>query len=160
MNVIKQLFKQQKTTLLAGIGAAICITGLSFISSQANALWLMAPFGATMVILFSLPTSPLAQPRNIIMGHVITAAIGLMVAYFFGVNELTLGLAVGLSIIVMMLTHTIHPPAGANPLVIMLAGENWSFLVTPVASGALAIVCFGYLYHRNITGQQYPQKWF
>jgi CBS-domain-containing membrane protein len=160
MKTINNIFVQLKITLLAGIGASGCITGLSFISSQANAIWLMAPFGATMVILFGLPSSPLAQPRNIILGHVITAAIGLIVAYFFGVNEMTLGLAVGLSVIAMMLTNTIHPPAGANPLVIMLAGESWSFLITPVATGALTIVCFGYLYHRTISRQQYPQKWF
>jgi CBS-domain-containing membrane protein len=160
MKIAQKLPEQQKAALLAGVGAAGCITGLSFLSSQSDALWLMAPFGATMVILFGLPTSPLAQPRNIIAGHVITAAVGLVMAHFFGVHEWTLGLAVGLSVIAMMLTNTIHPPAGANPLLIMLAGENWHFLITPVASGALVIVGFGYLYHRSISGQQYPKKWF
>lgn len=150
---------RQKTALLAGIGATGCITALSFFSSHSDALWLMAPFGATMVILFGLPASPLAQPRNIVAGHLITAAIGLIVAHFLGVHEWTLGLAVGLSIMVMMLTNTTHPPAGANPLLIMLAGENWHFLVTPVASGAILIVGFGYVYHRFISGQPYPKQW-
>lgn len=152
--------EQPKTAILAGFGAAGCITVLSFLSSYSDALWLMAPFGATMVILFGLPASPLAQPRSIIAGHVITAAVGLVIAHIFGVHEWTLGLAVGLSVMVMILTSTVHPPAGANPLLIMLAGDNWSFLITPVAFGALVIVCFGYLYHLCITGQQYPKKWF
>ncbi|MDQ7733031.1 HPP family protein [Halomonas sp. SpR1] len=157
---IAQIFPvRQKTALLAGIGATGCITALSFLSSHSNALWLMAPFGATMVILFGLPASPLAQPRNIVAGHLITAALGLMVAHFLGVHEWTLGLAVGLSIVTMMLSNTIHPPAGANPLLIMLAGENWHFLVTPVASGAILMVGFGYVYHRFISGQPYPQRW-
>ncbi|MEA2119884.1 HPP family protein [Halovibrio sp. HP20-50] len=157
---IAQIFPvQQKTALLAGIGATGCITALSFISSHSEALWLMAPFGATMVILFGLPTSPLAQPRNVVAGHLITASLGLIVAHFFGVHEWTLGLAVGLSIVAMMLTNTIHPPAGANPLLIMLAGESWHFLITPVASGAILTVGFGYVYHRFISGQQYPRQW-
>ncbi|WP_430623895.1 HPP family protein [Marinimicrobium locisalis] len=92
-------------------------------------------------------------------GHVITAAVGLVVAHLLGVQEWTLGLAVGLSVTAMMLTNTVHPPAGANPLLIMLAGENWYFLLTPVASGAALIVDFDYLYHRCISGQRYPKKW-
>lgn len=86
--------------------------------------------------------------------------MGLAISHFLGVHEWTLGLAVGLSVMAMMLTNTIHPPAGANPLVIMLTGETWQFLMTPVASGAGLIVGFGYLYHRCISKQQYPQRWF
>ncbi|CAM0555246.1 hypothetical protein EHLJMEHL_05047 [Vreelandella titanicae] len=69
---------------------------------------------------------------------------GLIAPASTGVHEWTLGLAVGLSIVAMMLTHTVHPPAGANPILIMLAGDNWHFLITPVASGAMLIVSFGY----------------
>ncbi|MCC5900369.1 MAG: HPP family protein [Halomonas sp.] len=160
MKIMQFLPTQQKAALLAGIGATSCITVLSLLSSHSHTLWLMAPFGATMVILFGLPASPLAQPRNIVAGHLITAALGLAVAHLLGVHEWTLGLAVGLSIAAMMLTNTTHPPAGANPLLIMLAGENWHFIITPVASGAIMIVGFGYVYHRFISGQQYPKQWF
>lgn len=160
MRITRNFPEQHKLALLAGIGATGCITVLSFLSSQGEALWLMAPFGATMVILFGLPASPLAQPRNVIAGHLITATVGLMVAHYLGVHEWTLGLAVGISVMAMMLTNTVHPPAGANPLLIMLTGENWQFLITPVASGAILIVVFGYVYHRSISGQTYPQKWF
>ncbi|WP_347331533.1 HPP family protein [Marinimicrobium locisalis] len=159
MQTLQKANDQQKAALLAGIGATGCIIVLSFLSSQSGALWLMAPFGATMVILFGLPASPLAQPRNVIAGHVITAAVGLIVAHFLGVHEWTLGVAVGLSVTAMMLTQTLHPPAGANPLLIMLTGEDWHFLLTPVASGAILIVGFGYLYHRGISGQRYPERW-
>lgn len=148
------------TPLIAGLGAAGCITLLSLLGSLNSAIWLMAPFGATMVILFGLPTSPLAQPRNIVLGHILTAAIGLVVAIWLGVTPWSLGLAVGLAVTAMLATRTTHPPAGANPLLIMLAGEDWHFLATPVATGALAIVGFGYLYHRWVSGQRYPQRWF
>lgn len=158
--MIKALYHKNKSALWAGFGAMMCITIISFLTTHTHELWLMAPFGATMVILFGLPTSPLAQPRNIICGHIITATIGLIILEWIGLNEWSLGLAVGLSVLIMMLTNTIHPPAGANPLVIMLAGESWSFLLSPVASGAILIVLIGYVYHRTISNNRYPVKWF
>ncbi|MCT8467477.1 HPP family protein [Chromohalobacter canadensis] len=116
----------------------------------------MAPFGATMVILFGLPSSPLAQPRNILFGHLITSAVGMIVLHTLGVSPLSLGLAVGLGIFCMLITETTHPPAGANPLVIMLTGQSWQFLLFPVGIGALAILGFGLIYHRLISRREYP----
>lgn len=146
--------------LLAGLGAMLCITALSSLGDAVqSSVWLMAPFGATMVILFGLPESPLAQPRNIIVGHLLTTMIGLSVATLAGVSPWSMGLAVGLSVSLMLVTKTTHPPAGANPLVVMLAGEHWDFLMMPVAAGAFLIVVFGVLYHRLISGQKYPKRW-
>ncbi|WP_027329122.1 HPP family protein [Marinimicrobium agarilyticum] len=147
--------------LIAGMGAMLCITALSSLGIVVkSSVWLMAPFGATMVILFGLPESPLAQPRNIIVGHLLTTAIGLSVASLVGVTPWSLGLAVGLAVGLMLLTNTTHPPAGANPLVVMLAGEHWDFLLMPAAAGAILIVAFGVVYHRLISGQRYPKRWF
>ncbi len=70
-----------------------------------------------------------------------------------------MGLAVGLAVGLMLLTNTTHPPAGANPLVVMLAGEYWDFLLMPVATGAILIVAFGVIYHRLVSGKHYPQRW-
>ncbi|SFM18980.1 HPP family protein [Marinobacter zhejiangensis] len=146
--------------LIAGLGAMVCITVLSALGmTTQRSIWLMAPFGATMVILFGLPESPLAQPRNIVLGHLLTTTIGLAVATLVGVSPWSMGLAVGLAVGLMLLTNTTHPPAGANPLVVMLAGEHWDFLVMPVAAGALLIVAFGVLYHRLISGHRYPTRW-
>lgn len=143
----------------AGIGAALCIATLGGLDSMGGAgIWLMAPFGATMVILFCLPESPLAQPRNIVLGHCLTAVVGLLSAALFGVHPWSLGLAVGLAVALMQLTGTTHPPAGANPILLMLGGQDWGFLLTPVAAGAVLIVLFGTLYHR-LLGQQYPSRW-
>lgn len=147
--------------LIAGLGAMLCITALSSLGSAVkSSVWLMAPFGATMVILFGLPESPLAQPRNIIVGHLLTTAIGLSVSALVGVTPWSLGLAVGLAVSLMLLTNTTHPPAGANPLVVMLAGEHWGFLLMPAAAGTVLIVAFGVAYHRLISGQDYPKRWF
>jgi len=147
--------------LVAGLGAMLCITALSGLTRMNGSMvGLMAPFGATMVILFGLPESPLAQPRNILLGHLLTAAIGLGIAALLGISPWTLGLAVGLAVAAMLATHTTHPPAGANPLLVMLTGESWEFLLTPVTLGALLILAFGFAYHRLISGIRYPRRWY
>jgi CBS-domain-containing membrane protein len=108
----------------------------------------MAPFGATTVLVFGVPDSPLAQPKNVIFGHLLTAIIGVAFTQYVGVTPLTLALATGLGVSVMLLTKTTHPPAGANPMLIMLAGQGWSFIFTPVLIGAVLIVLVGKSMHR------------
>ncbi len=148
-------------TLLAGIGAMICITALASLERfSGEGLLLMAPFGATMVIVFGLPDSPLAQPRNVILGHALTTFVGLSVLNLIGVTPWSLGLAVGLALMLMLLSKTTHPPAGANPLLVMLTGQEWQFILTPALMGALLIVVVAYAYHRWFTGNAYPKKWF
>jgi CBS-domain-containing membrane protein len=135
------------TALIAGFGAAIAILILSLLNNSQHAIVLiMAPFGATAVLVFGLPNSPLAQPKNVIFGHLITAFIGLIVMYTLGVSPYTLALATGLAVACMMISDTTHPPAGANPLLIMLTHQDWTFLVTPVLLGAVIIVITGKIY--------------
>ncbi|MCX9564270.1 HPP family protein [Vibrio cholerae] len=117
---------------------------LTFLDSTlTNVALLMAPFGATAVLVFGVPDSPLAQPKNVIFGHLITAFVGIFFTQFIGVSPLSLALATGIAVSAMLLTKTTHPPAGANPLLIMLAGQSWTFLVTPVLLGAVLIVLVG-----------------
>lgn len=156
---MKISYEKKLFALLAAIGATLCITIMSYLNIHSNAPWLIASFGATMVILFALPTSPLARPKNIILGHVLTTIIGLAMLKFIGVNEWSLGLAVGISILTMILTDTIHPPAGANPLIVMISNQSWDFLFMPLLAGAVLIVFIGYIYHLLISKNKYPDKW-
>ncbi len=131
-------------SIFAGLGAFLAIGLLSFLDSTINEVaWLMAPFGATAVLVFGVPGSPLAQPKNVIFGHLITAFIGVFFTQYIGVTPLTLALATGIAVSAMLITKTTHPPAGANPLLIMLSGQSWGFLITPVLSGAALIVLVG-----------------
>lgn len=130
--------------LIAGVGASIAIGLLSYLDATLkDTVLLMAPFGATAVLVFGLPESPLAQPKNVILGHLITAFIGVCFVQFVGVSPFSLAIATGLGVSGMMLTKTTHPPAGANPILIMLSGQSWLFLVTPVFIGAVVIVLVG-----------------
>ncbi len=130
--------------IIAGIGASIAIGALSFFDHTFyDIALLMAPFGATTVLVFGVPDSPLAQPKNVILGHLLTAFVGVFFVQFIGVSPLFLAMATGIAVSLMMVTKTTHPPAGANPLLIMLAGQGWDFLVTPVLIGSVIIVLIG-----------------
>ena len=132
--------------LAAPIGAALTVALLLNLGDLLSVVMLMAPFGASCVIVFALPDSPLAKTRNIIGGHLISAVIGLLMFHLVGSSTWAIALSVGLSILVMQLTGTMHPPAGANPVVIILGGASWSFLITPVMAGAVLIALMAYGY--------------
>lgn len=132
---------------VAGVGAAFAIGVLTHMEASITEVALvMAPFGATTVLVFGLPNSPLAQPKNVVLGHLITALIGVIFTQWIGVTPLTLAIATGLGVSMMLLTKTTHPPAGANPILIMLSGQSWWFLLFPVLSGVLIIVAVGRLF--------------
>jgi len=130
--------------IVAGTFATLTIGVLAYLGTVTNSvLWLMAPFGATVVLVFGVPKSPLAQPKNVIVGHLLTAFIGVLFVEYIGVEPWSLAVATGLAVTIMLLTNTTHPPAGANPMVIMLAGQSWAFLFNPVLIGACVIVGLG-----------------
>jgi CBS-domain-containing membrane protein len=131
-------------SFIAGIFATLTIGVLAYLDSvTSTTFWLMAPFGATVVLVFGVPKSPLAQPKNVIVGHFITAFIGVFFVEYVGVEPWSLALATGIAVTMMLLTNTTHPPAGANPMLIMLSGQSWAFLFSPVLMGACIIVCLG-----------------
>lgn len=136
-----------RNAILAGIGGALAI-GLLAVANEAHvALLLIPPFGASCVLVFGVAASPFARPRNVIGGHLISAAMGLMAVAIFGPGALGIAAGVGLAIASMMLTDTVHPPAGANPIVVAFAGAGWTFLLTPVLAGAVTIVAIGWAYN-------------
>jgi CBS-domain-containing membrane protein len=143
--------------LVAGIGAAICIALLAYlnISSPQN-LWLIPPFGASIVLITAAHSSPLAQPRNIFFGHIISGICGLFVIYLFDVSYLSIGFSVGLAVSLMMITKTVHPPAGANPIIIMMGNEGFSFLLMPISAGAAILVLYAFIFNKYIHKKNYP----
>lgn len=158
-NRLRPHFSPLFIKLVPGIGGFLAILLCSLLGDLASISLLMAPFGASCVIAFALPQSPLAQPRSLIGGHVLSTLVGLCALTAFGVHAWSLALAVGAAITLMQLTRTLHPPAGADPLLVMLTGAGWSFLLTPVLLGAALIVLVAYGYHRA-TRISYPTAWW
>lgn len=139
----------QRTTdvVLAGIGGLIAIASVGWLSQITGHPLLMAPFGATCVLLFSVPASPLSQPVNVVAGHLVSTAIGLSLHAGLATHWWSLGLAVGLAIAVMAALRVTHPPAGADPIVVFLESPGWEYLILPVAAGSLMLVLIARLFH-------------
>ena len=142
--------------LLCALGALIFISFLAFLdNSFEGMIWLIPPFGASMVLVMAAHESPLAKPKNILLGHILSALSGVIILYLIGDNFLALGIAVALAVFVMIVTDTIHPPAGANPIIVILTGQGISFVLFPVAVGAFMLVVFAYLYNKLLK-RNYP----
>jgi CBS-domain-containing membrane protein len=144
--------------LLQGTGGFIAIYCCMAIGGWTEVSLLMAPFGASCVLAFALPDSPLAQPRSIVGGHALSTVIGLALLHTAGLHAWSAALGVALAIVCMQLTRTLHPPAGADPLLVMLSGAGWSFLWTPALLGSALIVGAAYGFHR-VCRRRYPQRW-
>ena len=146
--------------LLAGVGATVTIGILAFMTYHTElGLWLLASFGATTVIVFGYHDNQFAQPKNVFFGHLLSAFVGILFATFFGVSFITIGLAVGIGIMLMMAFKITHPPAGGNPIIVMIGGVSFQFLIFPVMVGAIAIIIGGIIYNRLILKRKYPQTW-
>ena len=144
--------------LVASFGAFICISLLAYLNiSDTTSLWLIPPFGASMVLVMSVHTSPLAQPKNIFFGHTLSALSGVLVYLILGSNPFTIGLAVGLAIFIMITTNTIHPPAGGNPIIAVMGAKSFDFILFPVIAGALIIIAFSLLYNKALK-REYPNR--
>ena len=142
--------------LLSALGALIFISLLAFLDNSFDSMiWLIPPFGASMVLVMAVHESPLAKPKNILLGHILSALSGVIILFLIGDNFLALGIAVALAIFVMIITDTIHPPAGANPIIVILTGQGISFVLFPVAVGAFMLVVFAYLYNKLLK-RNYP----
>ena len=142
--------------LLSALGALIFISFLAFLDrSFEGMIWLIPPFGASMVLVMAVHESSLAKPKNILLGHILSALSGVIILYLIGDNFLALGIAVALAVFVMIVTDTIHPPAGANPIIVILTGQGISFVLFPVAVGAFMLVVFAYLYNKLLK-RNYP----
>ena len=138
-----------KNNLISAIGAFVCISALAVLNSfDESNLWLIPPFGASMVLVMAVHESPLAHPKNVLFGHIISAFSGVFVFAIFGFSSLSVGAGVVLAIFLMMLTKTVHPPAGANPIIAILGAKGVGFIIIPVAAGALFIVLFAIIFNK------------
>ncbi|MCM3720997.1 HPP family protein [Solibacillus isronensis] len=140
-------------------GGFLTILTLIYFTNLTSTEWLMAPFGASCVLVFGVWNAPLSQPRNVIGGHLVATFVGLLIFHLFGNEPWAIAFAVGLAIAMMMLTKTTHPPAGADPLVVMLGTYSWSYLISPVLIGSVVIVIFALLINNLRSNRNYPTFW-
>ena len=146
--------------LLSWMGGVLAIGAVGYLAHVTNYPLILGSFGASCVLIFGFPESPFSQPRNVIGGHVLASFIGLVFLSLLGAHWWSMALAAGTTIAAMMMTRTVHPPAGSNPLIIMLLAPTWDFMLTPTLIGAVVLV-FVALFFNNLPRERtYPRYWF
>ena len=158
--------------LLGGVGAGVTIAILAYITFESvlagtnYGLWLAASFGSSVVVVFGYPENEFAQPKNVLFGHLLCAFIGIIFVTLFKISQdrtiffLAIGLAVGISVLLMMHFKITHPPAGGNAIVVMLTQDSFQFLIFPIMVEAITIIIGGVIYNQFILKKKYPIKWF
>ena len=152
MNNIKQSF-------LAGFFSIITIGVLTILTYKTEfGIFLIASFGSSMVLLYGYPESPFAQPKNIFFGHLLTAIVGLIFLYFIPLPLfLIIPLAVGFGVSLMILFNVTHPPAGGNPIIVIMGSVSIDYLLNPIIIGTIIILLFGIIINRFIVKKNYPK---
>ena len=151
--------------LLACLGALLGITVTALIGGlvpPAAAPFLVAPMGASAVLVYAVPASPLAQPWPVLGGNMLSVSVGLVCAVLLGNGALAAGVAVGLAILLMSLLRCLHPPGGACALLPVLGGpaivaKGIAFALLPVGLNAAVLVAAGLLFHR-VSRHSYPHR--
>ncbi|MBV8791985.1 MAG: HPP family protein [Pseudolabrys sp.] len=141
-------------------GAAVAIGGMEFFALRAAIPLMAVPFGTSIVLVLGSPEVEAAQPRALIGGHLVSAFVGLLVVKVAGPQPWAAALAVGLAVIAMHATRTFHPPAGIDPLLIVVNDMSWSFIAVPVAVGALLLAAFAYGWHLVVRRYDWPHHWW
>ena len=144
---------------IAGIFSFITILILTFLTYKTPyGLFLIASFGSTMVLLYGYPESPFAQPKNIILGHFLTSLIGIIFLNFVPLPIfINIPLAVGFGVMLMILFKITHPPAGGNPIIVIIGSVSYDYLLTPVIIGSIIVVIFGVILNKLILKKKYPK---
>jgi CBS-domain-containing membrane protein len=156
--------------LFSGLGGFLGLGLVALLEAQflqeSDLLLLIAPFGASAVLIYGAVKSPLAQPRNLVGGHLLSAAVGVTALKLLGPQPgLAAAVAVSVSIMLMHATRTLHPPGGATALVAILGGPKiqnlgYLFVLMPVGAGVLLLLVVALLFNNLLPRRRYPEFWW
>lgn len=171
---IKRYFKKWLTTkrvtlkvpgpvslIWSFIGAFIGVLFVSYIGLETEFFPLFAPFGASAVLLYGPVSAPFSQPRSLIGGHVLSALVGVIIFNLLGAGFVTVALAVAIAVVIMKLTKTVHPPAGATALLgVTASGGSFLWVLGPVLIGAVILLIVALIVNNFDKNINYPDYWF
>ena len=147
------------TVCIAATGGAVAIALMELLSTHTAFPLFAVPFATSIVMVMGTPAAEPAQPRALIGGHLIATLVGLIVVKIAGPSPWVAAVAVGLAIVAMHLTGTFHPPAGIDPLIVVVNDMSWGFLVAPVGAGALLLAVFAFAWHNLFRRGSWPARW-
>ena len=153
--------KKKIEPIISGVSAAIVIGILAFLTLETSAgVWLMFSFGATVFLVFVLYELETAQPKNIFFGHLISILVGIIFNETIGLSFYSLGLSVGVAVMLMVYFKVMHPPAASNPLVALFMDLSFDFVLFPVVTGTILIILLSIFINKIILKRNYPKKSF
>ena len=157
IKIDKETFKK---ALLAGFFSAFTIGILTVITYKtALGLFLAGSFGSSMVLLFGFPESPFAQPRNVFFGHFVTTLVGVIFVNLIPLPIfINIAIAVGAGIFFMILLDVVHPPAGGNPVMVIIGSVSYDYLLFPIITGCFIIILLAIIINKFILKKNYPLK--
>ena len=146
--------------LIAGFFSTITIGVLTVLTYKSTlGYFIAASFGSSMVLLFGFPESPFAQPKNVFFGHLVTALVGLFFLNFVPLPiYIIIPLAVGFGVGLMIFLNVTHPPAGGNPIIVIIGSVSFDYLLSPVITGSIIIIVFAIIINRFILKKSYPSE--
>jgi CBS-domain-containing membrane protein len=122
-------------------------------------LFIAASFGSSMVLLFGFPESPFAQPKNVFFGHLVTALVGVFFVNFIPLPiYISIAGAVGIGIFLMIILDVVHPPAGGNPIMVIIGSTSFEYLINPIIFGCILILLIAIIVNKFLLKKNYPTK--
>ena len=157
IKIDKEIFKK---ALLAGFFSTFTIGVLTVLTYKtALGLFLAGSFGSSMVLLFGFPESPFAQPRNVFFGHFVTTLVGVIFVNLIPLPIfINIAIAVGAGIFFMILLDVVHPPAGGNPVMVIIGSVSYDYLLFPIITGCFIIILLAIIINKFILKKNYPLK--
>ena len=139
MNITKPILQK---ALIAGFFSALTIGVLTLLTYKSTLGYFLAgSFGSSMVLLFGFPESPFAQPKNVFFGHLLTALVGVIFVNYIPLPiYINIALSVGAGVFLMILLNVVHPPAGGNPIMVIIGSASYDYLINPIIFGCMIIL--------------------
>ena len=146
--------------LIAGFFSAITIGVLTILTYKSTLGYFIAgSFGSSMVLLFGFPESPFAQPKNVFFGHLCTALVGVIFVNFVPLPiYMNIALGVGVGVFFMILLNIVHPPAGGNPIMVIIGSASYDYLINHIIFGCIIILLLAILINKFLLKKNYPLK--
>ena len=146
--------------VIAGFFSTVTIGVLTVLTYKTTlGLFIAASFGSSMVLLFGFPESPFAQPKNVFFGHLVTALVGVFFVIFIPLPiYISIAGAVGIGIFLMIILDVVHPPAGGNPIMVIIGSASFEYLINPIIFGCILILLIAIIVNKFLLKKNYPTK--
>ena len=146
--------------IIAGFFSTVTIGVLTVLTYKSTLGYFIAgSFGSSMVLLFGFPESPFAQPKNVFFGHLCTALVGVIFVNFVPLPiYINIAIGVGLGVFLMILLNIVHPPAGGNPIMVIIGSASYDYLINPIIFGCIIILLLAIFVNKFLLQKNYPSK--